>query len=197
MTDRPPDFDELVGSDLEPAERDRLRRVHELLVGAGPPPELPAEFAAPPTPGSVPGSVHRLRRRRGALVAIAAAFSVLAFAIGFLAGDRADDYGTFRVVAMTGTGAGEDASAKIEIFDADAAGNWPMELEVTGLAPPAGGGLYELWLTSGGRRVALCGSFLADADGSTVVPMNAPWKLSDFDGWVVVEEGSTAVLLTT
>lgn len=193
MTDRGPDFDELVGSDLEPVERDRLRRVHELLVDAGPPPELPAELAPPPTPGSV----HALRRRRGALVAIAAAFGVLVFAVGFLAGSRADDYATFRVVAMTGTGAGEDASAKIEIFEADAAGNWPMELEVTGLAPPAGGGLYELWLTSGGRRVALCGSFLADADGSTVVPMNAPWRLSDYDGWVVVEEGSTAVLLTT
>jgi hypothetical protein len=193
MRDNPPDFDELVGSDLEPAELDRLRRVHDLLVEAGPPPELTAELAAPPTPGSV----HVLRHRRGALVAIAAAFGVLAFAIGFLAGGRADDYGTFRVVPMSGTGAAEGARATIEIFDADAAGNWPMEIEVIGLRPPSSGGLYQLWLTSGGRRVALCGSFLADADGSTVVPMNAPWKLSEFDGWVVVEEGTAAPVLTT
>lgn len=193
MTGRVPDFDELVGSDLEPAERDRLRRVHELLVEAGPPPELPPELAFAPATGSV----HPFRRRRGALVAIAAAFGVLAFAIGFLAGGRADDYGTFRIETMTGTAEAEEARATIEIFDADAAGNWPMEIEVTGLDPPPDGGLYELWLTSGSRRVALCGSFLADADGSTVVPMNAPWRLDQFDGWVVVEHGSDTPLLTT
>ena len=37
---RPPDFDELVGNVEEPDERERLRRVHELLVEAGPPPDL-------------------------------------------------------------------------------------------------------------------------------------------------------------
>ncbi len=30
-----PDFDELVGTDLDSAERARLERVHELLVAAG------------------------------------------------------------------------------------------------------------------------------------------------------------------
>lgn len=197
MSDRPPDFDELVGSDLEPAEHDRLRRVHELLVEAGPPPELPATLAAPPTPGSVPDSVHRLRPRRGALIAIAAAFGVVAFAIGFLAGSRDSDYGTSHVVAMSGTGAAAGAHATIEVFEADAAGNWPMELSVEGLPPATGGGLYELWLTNAARPIALCGSFLADADGSTVVPMNAPWRLDKFDGWVVVEKGSDIPLLTT
>ena len=34
-------------------------------------------------------------------------------------------------------------------------------------------------------------------DGTTVVPMNAPWRFDEFDGWVVVEEGSTAPILTT
>jgi hypothetical protein len=29
------------------------------------------------------------------------------------------------------------------------------------------------------------------------VPMNAPWRLSDFDGWVAVEAGSKTPLLTT
>jgi len=32
---RPPNFDDLVGTDLEPAERERLRRAHDLLVAAG------------------------------------------------------------------------------------------------------------------------------------------------------------------
>ena len=46
------DFDELVGADgLAPEEQARLRRVHEMLLQAGPPPELPAALpGAPPTP---------------------------------------------------------------------------------------------------------------------------------------------------
>ena len=34
----PPDFDELIGPELPPGDRERLRRVHELLIAAGPPP---------------------------------------------------------------------------------------------------------------------------------------------------------------
>lgn len=193
MTDRPPEFDELVGTEIEPDERERLQHVHDLLIAAGPPPELAPGSSAPATGASV----LALRSRRGALVAIAAALGVLAFAVGFLAGGGTDDYTTFKTVAMKGTASAVAARATIELFDADAAGNWPMELEVSGLEPPANGGLYELWLTRDGRGVALCGSFLADPDGSTVVPMNAPWKLADFDGWVVVQEGSDTPLLTT
>ena len=83
------------------------------------------------------------------------------------------------------------------MYPADDAGNWPMEIAVDELGPPAGGGLYEVWLTRGGELAALCGSFLAEPDGSTVVPMNAPWRLDEFDGWVVVEHGSTTPVLTT
>ena len=41
------------------------------------------------------------------------------------------------------------------------------------------------------------GSFLAEDDGTTIIPMNAPWRFDRFDGWVVVEEGSRQPLLTT
>jgi hypothetical protein len=190
VTDRPPDFDELVGSDIEIAERERLRRVHEALVAAGPPPELSATLTSAPAP-----NVARLapRRRRAALVALAAALGAVAFALGYLVAEsRGPD--TDRVIAMTGT---SGATASLEIFEADDAGNWPMELEVERLAPPASGEQYQLWLTRDGELTALCGSFLAEDDGSTVVPMNAPWRLADFDGWVVVEEGSTTPVLTT
>ena len=37
---RGPDFDQLVGHEVGREERERLQRVHELLVEAGPPPEL-------------------------------------------------------------------------------------------------------------------------------------------------------------
>src|SRR5207248_10881524 len=43
----PPDFDELIGADVEGAERARLQRVHALLVQAGPPAELSPELEAP------------------------------------------------------------------------------------------------------------------------------------------------------
>lgn len=193
MTSRSPDFDDLVGTDLDASERARLLRVHDLLVSAGPPPDLSVELDSPPTAASV----HPLPRRRGMVAALAAALGVLILAIGFLAGDRADDPGTFDVVTMSGTAAAAGARASLEVFDADAAGNWPMELRVDGLEPSSSESQFELWLTRNGRLEALCGSFLAEPDGSTVVPMNAPYRLSDFDGWVVVEEGSKAPLLTT
>jgi len=120
-----------------------------------------------------------------------------AFAAGFLIGDRGDQPGTFRVVAMNGTAEAPGASASLEVFDVDAAGNWPMEISVRGLAPSASGRPYELWLTRDGELAVLCGSFLPEADGTTVVQMNAPYKLKEFDGWVVVEEGTTAPVLTT
>ena len=37
-----PNFDDLIGEDVPAWERERLRRAHDLLVAAGPPPELPA-----------------------------------------------------------------------------------------------------------------------------------------------------------
>ena len=188
-----PDFDELVGTDLSETERERLHRVHDLLVEAGPPPDLPAGSGAP-EPGA---SVHVLRRRRGALVAIAAALGVLVFAVGVLAGVRSESPSTFRTYSLAGTAAAVDARATIELFDADSAGNWPMELAVSGLGEVRNGDHYELWLTQDGQLAALCGTFLVDADGSTVVPLNAPWRLTDFDGWVVVEEGTEVPLLAT
>ena len=190
MTSREPDFDQLVGPEVEATERERLRRVHEALVAAGPPPELSPAFAAP-----LPPDVVRIapRRRRVALLAVAAALGVLAFALGFLVGDGGGPY-TDRVIAMSGS---SGASASLEMFKVDDAGNWPMELSVEGLQPSPAGRVYQLWLTQDGALAALCGNFRAEPDGTTVVPMNAPWRLSDFDGWVVVEEDSTTPLLTT
>ena len=193
MSGRDPDFEELVGSDLEPAERERLLRIHDLLVAAGPPPELwlGARERAGVQARAIP------RRGRATMLALAAALGVIVFALGFLVGDRLGGPGTDFTVVMSGTGAGAGSNAVLEIFDIDQAGNWPMELRVTGLKPAPSGRTYELWLTRGRSLTALCGSFLAEPDGTTVVPMNAPFRLKDFDGWVVVEQGSKAPLLTT
>jgi hypothetical protein len=72
-----------------------------------------------------------------------------------------------------------------------------MELTVAGLPLSQSGRPYELWLTLDGELAALCGGFLTDADGSAVVPLNAPYRFDEFDGWVVVEVGSATPLLTT
>ncbi len=195
MSTHGPDFDELVGEGLDGRERERLHRVHELLVAAGPPPEVLGA-----TPPSVAGEVvplARPKRRRGALLALAAALGLFLFAVGVVVGTSRDEPGTFEVKTMVGTPAAAGATASIEMFDADEAGNWPMEVSVAGLEPSPDGSTFELWLTSGGELAVLCGSFLTEPDGTAVVPMNAPYRLTEFDGWIVVEEGSTTPLLTT
>lgn len=183
----PPEFDELVGTDLEPGERERLERVHGLLVAAGPPPE-----AAMP----VPVELSR-RRRRGAPLAIAAALAVTAFALGAALVGGSSGRSLDFTESMVGTAAAANATASLAVFEIDAGGNWPMELTVARLPPAPSGRPFELWLTRDGELAALCGGFLTDAYGSAVVPMNAPYRFDEFDGWVVVEAGSQTPLLTS
>lgn len=187
MSERPPDFGELVGDDLPEAERDRLLRVHDLLIQAGAPPDLPRAIAEPPAPPE--DKVIRLPRRRAwvAGIAAAAAVALVGFGAGYVVGDRGPD--VERTVVMRGDG----ALASLDVFAVDEAGNWPMRLRVEGL--PAGP-TYELWLTRNGELAEQCGVFTVGT-GTTEVPLNAPYKLKEFDGWVVVEAGETAPLLTT
>ena len=182
-----PNFDDLVGTDLDPAERARLERVHELLVAAGPPPDS--------APVALAGLHARKGRRRGSLLALAAALAVATFALGAALFGSSGPNVDF-TESMTGTPAAANATASLAVFDIDAAGNWPMELTVAGL-PARSGRPFELWLTRAGELAALCGAFLTDADGSAVVPLNAPYRFDEFDGWVIVEEGSETPLLTT
>ena len=184
MSERPPELDALVGDELDPVERERLLHVHELLVAAGPPPEAPAR------PPVIPLA---RRRRRGALLAVAAALAVAAFAVGVAVGDSRGEIVDF-TVSMTGP---DGATATIDVFEVDEAGNWPMRVRVAGLEPPAEGRLYELLLVRGGDLSVVCGSFLTSADGTAEIPMNAPWRLDEFDAWIVVEQGSREPVLST
>jgi hypothetical protein len=182
-----PDFDDLVGTDLGADERMRLERVHELLIAAGPPPE--PSFESPVEPRPV--------RRRGALLALAAALAVAAFAVGAVLLDGSSGRSIDFTETMTGTAAAPEASASLAVYELDAAGNWPMELTVSGLPASTGGRLFELWLTREGELAALCGGFLTSESGTASVPMNAPYRFDEFDGWVIVEEGSETPLVTT
>ena len=181
------DVRDIVGDDLEPGELERLERVHALLERAGPPPELSPAMAAAPEPPTA-RVVPFPRRYRYTAVAAAAVAAFALFGLGYLVGGgRGTD--PLQTVAMSGPG---PASAQLDLFEKDAAGNWPMELRVSGL--PAG--TYELWLTRNGNLAEPCGAF-AVADGETTVPLNAPYKLKSFDGWVVVPSGDREPVLTT
>jgi hypothetical protein len=184
---RGPDFDELVGADVQGEERKRLRRAHDLLVAAGPAAPLPRSLAAPP--------LRRAARRTAVarVLPIAAALAVAAFAGGYLAGatGREESFETDFALVMDGTAAAPGASASLRIGELDEAGNWPMEMTIEGLPP---GPRYELSLTRDGRPAVSCGVFVVEK-GRTSVYLNAPYRFDEFDGWVVTREGSREVLL--
>jgi hypothetical protein len=184
-------YDELVGPD-DP-DRDRLLAVDSLLRAAGAPPELPPSLESPPPElqARVLAFPHRRHPVRVA-AAIAIAATVL-FGVGYTLGGRNSLPQPERTVTMTGT---SGATASIVLLPKDAAGNWPMTLHVSGLAPLPRGKTYTLWLTRGGKLAESCGTF-AVAAGSTRVPLNAPYPLKQFDGWVIARTGSRTVLLST
>ena len=181
MSDR---FDELVGEVGDREERERLRRVHELLLSVDPPPDV---VAAP---------VRLQRRRPQRLALLAAALAVLAFGAGYLFGD-AGDAEAVRVIPMAGVGDARGASASIELLPEDKAGNWPMNVVTRGLKPSRNrSDWYELWLTQDGRLVRSCGRFIVH-EGRTEVTLSVPYALRSYDGWVVTRRGSEEPLLTT
>jgi hypothetical protein len=189
MSATPPRFDDLVAPD-DPA-RERLLEAHEFLVAAGPQPELPPELAEAPAPPDAK-LVPFARRRFTAIGAVAIAATVL-FGIGYVVGGRDAPGAPVRTIAMTGQ---NNAEATIDLLAKDEAGNWPMTLRVSGLQVLPKGSTYTLWLTKDGKLAESCGAFVV-AGGTTEVPLNAPFLLKNFDGWVVVKTGTTEPLLTT
>jgi hypothetical protein len=173
------EFRELM-EDLSADEQERLRRVHDLLVEAGPPPELPASLRRTPRPERQPLSLQR----RAVAIALAAAIAVVAFGAGFFAGDEGDDFEPVRTVAMRGIGSETDAGGTVEVGERDAAGNYAVLLHVRGLEPVGPEGYYELLLTQDGEPIASCGTFKVES-GETSVPMTVGYEIDRFDDWVV------------
>ena len=204
MTDR---FDELVGGvdDLHPRERDRLRRVHELLLEVDAPAEVPQALASAgprirEPVADVPLRSSRSRRlrplrERPAVAFAAAAVAALAFGSGYVVGAR--DVEPFAEVEMSGVGAARAGSGAIDILPQDESGNWPMRVEIRGLQPSAGrDDYYELWVTKNGRLAESCGRFTVH-EGVTSVTLSVPYRLRAYDGWVVTRHGSRLPLLST
>jgi len=193
VTDR---FEELVGPVDDERQRERLRRVHELLLSVDPPPE-PAALAATPAAARPEPVPLRAPRRRAALALLAAALAAAAFGAGWLSGARSDDVAAELVIPMAGVGDARGASASIELLPEDGAGNWPMRVLLRGLEPSHGRtDFYELWLTREGERAESCGRFTIHG-GLTTVSLSVPYRLRDYDGWVVTRAGAAAPVLTT
>ena len=176
---------------------ERLRRVHEALLAAGPPPELPPALATPPGRREQPTVRLLPRRRLGAALVLAAALALAAFGGGYLlaAAGEPEAFETDFVLVMRGTEGAPDAVASLAVGVQDEAGNWPMEMTVQGLPTLPGLGRYELVLTKGGEPAVSCGTFVVD--GKTLVHLNAPYRLRGYDGWAVTRAGSSAILLRT
>ena len=190
MTKRP-NFDELVGGDdLSPEEAARLQRVHDLLVEAGPPPELPPHLLQEPDPeGGRRDNVSGLpRRRTGMLLGIAAALALTAFLGGFVYGTRHAPFDEAGSVQMHSTVPASQASAVIHVGKADSAGNWPLKVDVENLPELPKGQYYEMFLSRGAdQRAASCGTFRVSGSQDDI-RLNAPYRLNTFNGWIVTRE---------
>jgi hypothetical protein len=183
-----PDFDELM-SDADQNERERLRRVHDMLVVAGPPPELTPQMEAGPTLAMTIGGrgSHRRAQRRVALLAAAIVVLLLAFLVGYITGN--DNKVSGQVLKLHGTAVAPAAQASLRVEDVDPAGNWPMELAALGLPKLPPKSYYEVFLVRNGKPWAPCGSFVVKNEKVGVsVRLNAPYRLRPTDSWIVTRQ---------
>jgi hypothetical protein len=198
MSRRPPDFDDLMGNDVTPAERDRLRRVHDLVVAAGPPPELTTELESVQWPEEALAPLG-LTRRAGAgkrkhsrllLVAAALTIAAAAFLLGQATSTNSSSMDVRKVVKLQGTALDRDALATLELGNPDLQGNWPMILHASGLQSLPEAGYYDLYLTRKGKPVALCATFNVNRRGEVNIRFSAAYQLEHFDrnGWVVTRQ---------
>jgi hypothetical protein len=181
------DFDELIGADVAGEERERLRGVHELLVEAGPPPELPASLQHVPRPGEV----RRLRKlsvqRKIALVAAALIVLVVTFTAGFATG-HTNTAQPLATLHLSGTKAAPHAQGTLDV-SSPVSGNWPMTLSVSGLPKVAAPDYYYVWLVRKGKPLAPCGEFVvAKPSDSLTLTLSAPYKLQRGDTWIVTRK---------
>jgi Anti-sigma-K factor rskA, C-terminal len=199
-----PDFRDVVGGDLPPDEEARLRHVHDLLLQAGPPPELPPALEEPPSAETQGELVGFPRRRALVGLLLAAALAVAAFGGGYLAGHSSGGktFSSRITLPMHGTRAAPQATAALELGDAERSGNVPIRMVVQGLPTLPKEGYYELWLTRGNREVASCGTFRTHGR-RTEVSLNAPYLIprGEHPGWIVVvhtrgRETATPLLTT-
>lgn len=165
MTRRFSDWVDVEG--LTDDERDRLERVHDMLVAAGPPAELPIDLE-PPRGQVIP---FPARRRPLVLALVAAAIAGASFAGGYFANTGGGMH-VRQVVALAGA---QNQLASLHVGKADAVGNDPMVLTVTGL-PKLEHGYYELFTMKNGKPSFPCTGFKM-VGSTTSVRFSVPYVL--------------------
>ena len=165
-----PGFYEFIDEGLDPVEQERLRKVHELLIAAGPPPELPSALARL-MPGATDAEVIRfpLRSRKAGFAALVLAATIAVAAVGgYLLGND-----------------GQSGFKTVRVGQNDGNGNWPLEMSVKGLPKLTGKQYYELMLTQNGKPTYPCGSFVMHGDATTLY-WTVPYKITTGSKWVVM-----------
>jgi hypothetical protein len=188
---REPTLDELIGTEPTGEERARLRQVHEILLEAGPPPELGPKLEAGPTLGMTLQRKRVLKRR--AMLLLAATLAVVGV---FLAGYAVADHGGGGASpvlreALKGTALAPQAQGTLEVWDSRD-GNWPMTLSVVGLKQLPPHSYYEVYLLRHGKPWGSCGTFRVESPnpGVVTVTLTAPYTLRKGDSWVVTLPGA-------
>ena len=173
---RPPHFDDLIDADVPADERARLRRVHDLLVAAGPPPDVPKALSSAPR-------VVPMWRRRVPALALAAALAVGAFVGGYATANRGEAFEARDVVALEPTPRGEAVEASVRLGTRDEAGNWSMQVTVEGLRHLPKGDYYEVfWVDEEGHKIT-CGTFNVGGPEQHTVTFNVAYSLDAVRGW--------------
>jgi hypothetical protein len=182
------DFRDLVGRDTPPDELEQLARVDTALRATPPPPHVSDSLTERVL--AIPGGRSSGQRRVFAGLALAAALAAATFGVGMWVGGDDGGGGPVAQIALEPTAnAPESAWMLIDVLPEDPAGNWAMTADVSGLAPLAEGGYYEVWLTRDGKLSASCGRFVVASDGTAEdVWLNAPYAFEGYERWVVVSK---------
>ena len=187
----PRDLRQLLGEDVSAEEVERLREADRLLRRVpAPPPHVPESLTLAVRKDLERVPVVTPLRRASRIVALAAALALAAAAGFFGLGsvlDR-DSFEAERTIALEATSFGRGASAEIALGQKDGDGNWSMRVDVRGLPELPQGGYYLLWLEKDGEYGGTCGSFNVGDDETAVVDLNASYRLTDYDKFVITAE---------
>lgn len=195
---REPTLNELIGEEGTGAERQQLQNVHDMLLEAGPPPELSENLEKGPTLGmTLARQRHRRTVKRRAMVFLAAAILVLmVFVAGYASRSTGGDGKQQAAILqqLKGTPLAPQAQGTLQVWNPQDGTNWPMTLTVVGLRPLAPHKYYEVYLVRNGKPWGSCGTFRVgnsrdSAESSVKVTLSAPYTLQHGDTWVVTKPG--------
>jgi hypothetical protein len=191
---RDPNLDELIGSEATGEERERLQQVHELLLRAGPPPELSDELEAGPTLKMTLGKRRHVTKPRAMLLLAAALAVLVVFLGGYTLGGNgggSDRHPTAASQVLQGTSLVPQAQGTLEVWNSKDGHNWPMTLTVVGLPQLPPHSYYEVYLLRHGRIGGSCGLFRVGSSPQdpVTVTLSSPYQLRPGDSWVVTRPG--------